>query len=105
MKKGILAATIMALAIVVLALSACAGTADRAFMFDKGVLEPKADKIYDVGIRRLCALPLDIQLRAVRRKTVTLSALTEMCPDWFEIFARSRLQKIPEGLVDYESIE
>ena len=77
MKKSIIAALAM-----LFVLSACAGTADRAFMFDKGVLEPKADKIYDVGIRRLCALPLDIQLRAVRRKTVTLSALIEMCPDW-----------------------
>ena len=77
MNKHILTAIAM-----MFALSACTGTADTWYQFDKGVLEPKSDKAYDVAINQLCALPLDIQLRAVRRKTIPMDALIKMCPDW-----------------------
>ena len=53
--------------------------------FDKGVLEPRTDANYDEAFKRWCRLPIDIQLRAIRRGTISPRTLTDNCSEWRDI--------------------
>ena len=65
-------------------LSACS-TLDTVETFDAAA-QPGADDAYDFAKDRLCALPLDIQVRAIERHGEDyLDGLTGICPDWRKI--------------------
>lgn len=54
----------------------------NAKAFEKGVVEPRVDQAYDEILERLCKMPVDIQRRALDRKTMTVQSLIEICADW-----------------------
>ena len=64
-----------------LILSACSGL-DKIHAVEKGIIEPAVDKGYDELVSRWCRMPVDIQNRAINRKTITPRSLTDNCPDW-----------------------
>ncbi len=67
--------------ILLLALGGC-GTLDKIHAVEKGIVEPAVDKGYDELVDRWCKMPVDIQNRAISRKTITARSLTDNCSDW-----------------------
>lgn len=53
--------------------------------YEQGVVEPNVDKAYDEIVKRWCRMPVDIQVRAIERKTITPRSLTDNCPEWRSI--------------------
>ncbi len=62
-------------------LAGCSGL-DKIHAVEKGIIEPAVDKGYDELVNRWCKMPVDIQNRAINRKTITPRSLTDNCPDW-----------------------
>ncbi len=68
--------------IILLSLGACAGTAEKLNAIEKGYIQPKVDKTIAVLISKLCDLPLNTQLRAIKNNVITVTALVEVCGSW-----------------------